>query len=168
MNVLTEQLPAVAGMVATPNSYCLVKGAGEAGMPLNAFDKALLDAGIGDTNLVRMSSIVPPSCERTAAFRLPAGGLIPVAYASYESQKPGETIAAAIAAGIPEDPSLPGVIMEYEAARPLEEVEQTVRQMVAEAFDYRHRALKEIHCTGIQHVVERCGAVFAGAVLWYK
>ena len=44
----------------TPTQYFLVSGASDGYMPLNAFDGALLQAGIGNTNLVRMSSIVPP------------------------------------------------------------------------------------------------------------
>ncbi len=168
MNTLTERAVTKFSMVKTPNIFCLVQGTGEARMPLNAFDMALLNAGVGDTNLVRMSSIVPPSCEMVDEVALPPGGLIPIAYASYESRTPGETISAAIAVGIPEDPSLPGVIMEYEDAESLDEVERIVRQMVVDAFDYRNRILKDVHSIGSEHVVENCGAAFAGAVLWYK
>lgn len=34
-------------------------GAGEGETGINAFDKALMDAGIADFNLVEMSSIIP-------------------------------------------------------------------------------------------------------------
>lgn len=155
-------------MVTTPNIYWLVKGKGEGNMPLNAFDQALLNAGVGDTNLVRMSSIVPPSAEEVESITLPKGGLIPVAYATYESSIPGEVISAAIAVGIPEDDTLPGVIMEHHGAESLEVVEATVRKMVVDAFDYRNRKLREVKSLGIEHTVEEHGSVFAGAVLWYK
>ncbi|HKJ46034.1 MAG TPA: arginine decarboxylase, pyruvoyl-dependent [Balneolales bacterium] len=155
-------------MVRTPNIYCLVKGAAEGTMPLNAFDNALLNAGVGDTNLMRMSSIVPPNCKQVREVSLPGGSLIPIAYASYESKISGEVISAAIAVGIPEDPALPGVIMEYEDATTLDVVEDKVRQMVIDAFDYRKRKLKEVKSVGIEHIVKKCGAVFAGAVLWYE
>lgn len=152
----------------TPNVYCLVKGSGEGFMPLNAFDQALLNAGVGDTNLVRMSSIVPPAAEEVHDLKLPLGGLIPVAYAIYNSSKKDEIISASIAIGIPEDPELSGVIMEHEDALPLSNVEQTVTDMVVDAFKYRNRKLKEVKTIGIEHVVIEHGAVFAGAVLWYK
>ncbi len=155
-------------MVKTPNIYWLVKGKGEGNMPLNAFDQALLDAGVGDTNLVRMSSIVPPAAEEVNHVVLPKGGLIPVAYAMYTSSNPGEVISAAIAVGIPEDPTLPGVIMEHEDAAPLEVVEARVRQMVIDGFAYRNRALKEVKSLGAEYVVQKHGSVFAAAVLWYK
>ncbi|MEX0720701.1 MAG: arginine decarboxylase, pyruvoyl-dependent [Balneolaceae bacterium] len=157
-------------MVPTPNLYCLVSGAAEGNTRLNAFDNALLEAGVGDTNLMRMSSICPPGAQQVSRdeIELPKGGLIPLAYASIDSQTPQMWIASAIAVGIPEDPEEPGVIMEFEDHTRLEYVENIVRQMVVDAFDYRDRALKEIKFTGIEHQVEKCGSTFAAAVLWYK
>ena len=157
-------------MVNTPNIYCLVKGASEGRTRLNAFDNALLNAGVGDTNLMRMSSILPPDAgERNISdIELPAGGLIPLAYAHIDSTTPGRYISSAIAVGIPEDDSQPGVIMEFEDHSRLTNVEEIVRQMVVDAFDYRKRALKEIKSIGIEHKVENCAATFAAAVLWYE
>jgi arginine decarboxylase len=155
-------------MVKNPQIFSLVKGAAEGNTPLNAFDFALLEAGIGDTNLVRMSSIIPPHCQQVPNIVLPKGALIPVAYASYTSTTPGETIAAAIGVGLPESPGEPGLIMEFEDAKPLEYVEQVVRQMVIDGFEYRKRKYRDILTIGIEHVVQKCGGVFAGAVLWYK
>ena len=155
-------------MVNTPNIYCLVKGAAEARMKLNAFDKALLNAGVGDTNLVRMSSILPPGARQVDSVDLPPGSLVPLAYASIESDKPGEVISSAIAVGIPENEEEPGVIMEFEDHNALDHVEATVKQMVTDAFEYRNRRLKEIKAIGIEHTVEQCGAAFAAAVIWYE
>lgn len=157
-------------MVQTPNIYCLVRGAAEGRTRLNAFDKALLNAGVGDTNLMRMSSILPPGAKHVAIndIQLPKGGLIPLAYATIDGNTPGRLISAAIAVGIPEDDSEPGVIMEYEDHANLDNVEGIVRQMVVDGFEYRNRKLKEIKSFGIEHKIDTCGAVFAAAVLWYK
>lgn len=157
-------------MVKTPNIYCLVSGAAEGNTRLNAFDNALLEARVGDTNLMRMSSICPPNAQEVSRddITLPGGGLIPLAYAHIDSQTPQTWIASAVAIGIPEDPTLPGVIMEFEDHTRLEYVETIVKQMVVDAFKYRKRALKEIKFMGIEHQVETCGATFAAAVLWYK
>lgn len=157
-------------MVKTPDIYCLVKGAAEGRTRLNAFDNALLEAGVGDTNLMRMSSILPPAATEVNVKEivLPKGGLIPLAYATIDSTTPGRIISAAIAVGIPEDDSEPGVIMEFEDHAPLATVEAIVRQMVIDGFEYRNRKLKEIKSIGIEHNVEQCAAVFAAAVLWYK
>lgn len=157
-------------MVRTPDSYCLVAGAAEGNTSLNAFDNALLEAGVGDTNLMRMSSILPPEAERVdiSEFELPKGGLIPLAYAHIDSDKPGEWISSAVAVGIPEDPTEAGVIMEFEDHCRLPEVEKVVRKMIEDAFEYRKRALKEIKVMGIEHQVQSCAATFAGVVLWYR
>ena len=77
-------------MVETPKVYCLVSGAAEGNTRLNAFDNALLEAGVGDTNLMRMSSICPPGAKEVSRdeIDLPGGGLIPLAYAHIDSQTP--------------------------------------------------------------------------------
>lgn len=155
-------------MVPTPNAYTLVKGAAEGPQLLNAFDNALLEAGVGDTNLVKMSSILPPNAQFVDQFNLPKGALIPVAYAAIERQEPGMTISASVAVGIPEDATQPGVIMEHHGVKPLADTEKIVMQMVRDAFSYRERPLKEIKSIGIEHTVAHCGAAFAAVVLWYK
>jgi|SRR5690554_1197078 len=157
-------------MSKTPNIYCLVAGAAEGNTRLNAFDKALLEARVGDTNLMRVSSICPPGAQEVSRddITLPGGGLIPIAYAQIDSQTPQSWIASAVAIGIPEDPNEPGVIMEYEDHTRLDYVESVVRQMVVDAFEYRNRALKEIKYMGIEHQIEKCASTFAAVVLWYK
>lgn len=157
-------------MVNTPNVFALVKGASEGRTRLNAFDNSLLNAGVGDTNLMRMSSILPPGASQKDIddLDLPKGGLIPLAYATIDSTTPGRYISSAIAVGIPEDETEPGVIMEFEDHSKLDNVENIVRQMVVDAFEYRNRELKEIKSIGIEHRVETCGSTFAAAVLWYE
>ncbi|MDZ7715032.1 MAG: arginine decarboxylase, pyruvoyl-dependent [Balneolaceae bacterium] len=157
-------------MAKTPNVFALVKGASEGRTRLNAFDNSLLNAGVGDTNLMRMSSILPPAASQRKIedFNLPKGGLIPLAYATIDSTTPGRFISSAIAVGIPKDNTEPGVIMEFEDHSKLDNVESIVRQMVIDAFEYRNRKLKEIKSIGIEHQVETCGSTFAAAVLWYE
>ena len=152
----------------TPDIFALVKGTGEGFMPLNAFDQALLNAGIGDTNLVRMSSIIPPRAQKVSDIELPPGALVPVAYGSITSSKSGQVISAAIAVALPENEDEPGVIMEHEDEAPLADVQDTVYNMAIEAFKYRDRTPGKITTIGAEHIVEKHGAVFAGAVLWYR
>lgn len=154
-------------MVRTPDRYFFAKGTSEGKTKLNSFDRALINAGIGDTNLIRLSSIVPPFCREIEPVKLPGGSLIPIAYASYSSEQPGEIIAASVAIGIPEDDSLPGLIMEYSTAREAEYVEKVARDMVLEGFRYRERKLKEIKSVVVSTRVESIATVFAGIVLWY-
>jgi len=154
-------------MAPVPDCYRLVSGSAEGRTPLNAFDKALLEAGVGDTNLIRVSSIMPPGAFEKKVLNLPKGGLIPIAYAAIDSTSKHEIISAAVAVGIPENEEEAGVIMEWEDTAPQEEVKNVVRQMVTDAFDYRNRSLKEIKLISAEHHVVECGAAFAGVVLWY-
>ncbi len=153
--------------IPTPTRYFLAAGASEGKTPLNAFDCALLDAGVGDCNLVKLSSILPPHCERVEPFKPTPGSLTPVAYAHMSATLPGEVIAAAVACGVPENPDEPGVIMEYSARGSAENAEAIVRDMVAYAFEARNRKLKEIQSISVEHRVEQLCSVFAAVVMGY-
>jgi arginine decarboxylase len=154
-------------VIQTPTKYFLVSGDSEGFSLLNAFDGALLNSGVGDTNLVRMSSILPPFCERIEPIVLPYGTLVPVAYASITSDLYGEEIGSAVAIGIPKDKSLAGLIMEYSAKGfAAKEVEQQVRKMVQAGMERRNREIETILSISATHKVVVNGATFAGVVLW--
>jgi len=150
----------------TPTHYFLVSGASEGLTPLNAFDGALLRAGIGDTNLVKMSSIVPPRCQLISPVPLPPGSLVPTAYASITSDIPGELISSAVAVALPREPHHPGLIMEYSARGSKAEIEETVRQMAMEGMKLRQREIKELKSIAVEHKVQKVGATLAAVVLW--
>jgi len=154
-------------MVKTPTKYFFVKGAAEGLTKLNAFDKSLLNSGIGDTNLIRLSSIVPPNCQEIEKVKIPGGSFVPIAYAGLTSDHAGEIISAGVAIGIPQDSTLPGLIMEYSAVSDRQSVEEMVKKMVIEGFRYRDRELKEIKTAVTSIKVIKTAAVFAGIVLWY-
>lgn len=154
-------------LLPDPSHYFMVAGSSEGPTPLNAFDNALLAAGIGDTNLVRMSSILPPRVEIMEPRPLPPGALVPVAYAEMTSSNPGETIAAAVAIAFPQDESLPGLIMEHHAAASREEVEAEVRRMAVAGMEHRRRPIKDVVVRGAEHVVGTTGCAYAAVVLWH-
>lgn len=153
-------------IIKQPTHYFIVAGQSEGYTELNAFDQALLEAGVGDTNLVRMSSILPPHCARIEPVALPYGALVPVAYADMTSSTPGEWIASAVAIGLPADPSLPGLIMEHHGVGRLDEIEAQVREMAVQGMGYRNREIRDVISIGAEHQVEKHGAAFAGVVLW--
>jgi arginine decarboxylase len=153
-------------IIQQPTHFFLVSGHAEGYTPLNAFDQALLNAGVGDTNLVRMSSILPPSCQRIEAVLLPYGALVPVAYADMTSSKPGEWVAAAVSVAVPVDPSLPGLIMEHHCIGRLEHCASLVREMAVQGMRYRNREIADVLVIGAEHQVTQNGAAFAGIVLW--
>ena len=63
---------------------------------LNAFDKALLKAGIGELNLVSVSSVIPIGAERIEPREMPMGAVTHCVLAQMRGCE-GETIAAGIA-----------------------------------------------------------------------
>jgi arginine decarboxylase len=145
-----------------------VSGSSDGFTLLNAFDGALLASGVGDTNLVKMSSILPPGCREMnpRPVSLPQGALVPIAYASLCSDVPGEVISAAVAIGIPEDETRAGLIMEYSARAEESVVKAQVRKMVQKGMELRNRAIKDIMAISATYSVAGIGAVFAGVVLW--
>jgi arginine decarboxylase len=155
-------------IIKTPTKFFLVSGSSEGFSLLNAFDGALLASGVGDTNLVRMSSILPPGCEQISPLPvpLPQGVLVPTAYASINSDVPGETISAAVAIGIPRDASRAGLIMEYSARAEEKVVLEQVKKMAEKGMEVRKRAIKEIMAISATYKVVTIGAVFAAVVLW--
>jgi len=154
--------------IPRPTRFFLTMGASEGYTPLNAFDGALLASKVGDVNLVKLSSILPPGCKRSREpWALEGGALTPVAYASITSHLPGETIAAAVAVAIPKNHEEPGVIMEYSARGSAQSAEKIVRQMAKEAFIMRGRELKQIVSTSVEHKVLNIGSTFAAVVFGY-
>ncbi|MBR6203870.1 MAG: pyruvoyl-dependent arginine decarboxylase [Candidatus Methanomethylophilaceae archaeon] len=63
---------------------------------LNAFDKALIKAGIGEQNLVSVSSVIPVGAERVEACEMPMGAITHCVLAQMRGCE-GETISAGIA-----------------------------------------------------------------------
>ncbi len=153
------------GLKDIPNKFFLVAGKGDAEYGLNAFDIALLNAGIGNTNLIKLSSILPPAAQEISPVKFKLGELISIAYASKTSTIKGEIIAAAIAVAIPEDRTLNGLIMEHSGPGTAEEIESIVIKKAELGMNYRKYKIKEIKSISIEHTTEDIGAVFAGAVL---
>ncbi len=152
-------------MLPTPTKVTLVSGSGVGETDLTAFDKALIEAGVGNLNLIRVSSILPPGVKVVDKLDIPPGSLTPVAYGCIASDQAGTLIAAAIGVGFTK--SAFGMIMEYSDLCSLEKAEGVVRDMVAEAFAARGLELAEVRVKGTERQVADHTSVFAAAVLWY-
>ena len=150
----------------TPTKYFLVCGCAEGFTELNAFDAALINAGVGNTNLVRVSSILPPRCEEVPPVQLPQGSLVPVAYSAITSDEPGTVLTAAVSIAYPVDEDHCGLIMEYHDLAPRDVVEEKVRQMALEGMKFRCQEVKGVKSVAAEHTVQKTGAAFAAVVLW--
>lgn len=152
-------------MLPLPKKYFVTAASCEGKTELTAFDGALLKARVGNTNLLKVSSILPPGCEYEPGLVIPPGSLVPIAYGSITCTEKGVKIAAAVAVGVAANSF--GVIMEFSGKCSREEAINQVTNMVKEAFAIRNIALDEIKTAATEHVVENIGCAFAAVPLWY-
>lgn len=135
-------------------NYCISQGVGKSVNHLPSFDRALLDAGVGNYNLVRLSSILPASCVRMPVEELPnnlkEGSLLPTAYSTISSDIIGETLVSTIGVGLPAEVTNVGVIMEYSVKGEnvtAEDALAVLESMIKEAFEVRGWELDNIITT---------------------
>lgn len=152
-------------MLPTPKKYFLTAAAAEGNTELTAFDNALLAGGIGNINLIRVSSILPPGAEYDPAMKIPPGSLVPTAYGYVCSDVPGELIAAAVGVGLSADTF--GVIMEFSGRASRKEAEQWIEAMLREAFASRGLELKDMKIAAVEHRVQKVGCALAAVPLFY-
>jgi arginine decarboxylase len=152
-------------MRTTVTMAAATAGHAEGGTVLNAFDNALLAAGLGNINLVKVSSIIPPDVDIIELPKLKPGALVPTAYAAITSDVRAQVIAAAVGYAVPDDPTKPGVIMEFHDVADRHTAEASVRQMLVESFEVRGETIRELKVVVAEHRVERLGCAVAAVVL---
>ena len=152
-------------MTKTVTLAAATAGHAEGGTALNAFDNALLAAGIGNINLIKISSILPPDVPVVDLPKIKPGALVPTAYAAMTSETPGELVAAAVGYAIPDDPAKNGVIMEFHGVATRDEAEQRIRAMLDEAFRVRGETIADMRVVAVDHRVERVGCALAAITL---
>ena len=152
-------------MTKTVTMAAATAGHAEGGTTLNAFDNALLAAGIGNINLIKISSILPPEVPIIELPKIKLGALIPKAYAAMTSESPGQTVAAAVGYALPDDPAKNGVIMEFHGVATKAEAERQIHLMLEEAFRVRGETIRERGVVAAEHTVERVGCALAAITL---
>lgn len=121
----------------------VTSGTGEGKTKINAFDRALLDAGIGDYNLIKLSSVIPESSEvevgRPELKEADYGDKLYIVLS--ESREDREGYEAWAGLGWTQEESGKGIFME--ASRDSkEEVEETIKLEIEDAKTYRDEDLK--------------------------
>ncbi len=150
-----------------PKYFSLVTGKAEGNTKLTAFDNALLSANVGDYNIVKISSIIPPGCVFISDFKIDSGSIVYCAYGFIICDLPGEIISSAVAVVVPNDYAIePGLIMEYSSRCIKNASEEKVKSMAIEGMTYRKKDIKDILVISSEHKVEKIGAVFSGVLLW--
>lgn len=129
--------------------YCLIKGTGMGKYAISSFDSALLSAGVGNYNLVRVSSILPPGCQRSRTISSPLGSVLFTAYATLTTKEVTK-IASAVAVAIPKEPTECGVIMEYSDNTDKDIAINIVEHLAEEAMYKRGISYREIVSIGVE------------------
>lgn len=80
----------------------IVSGKDEGPTKLNAFDNALTNAGIGDVNLIKVSSMLGTNTTVEKLPKLKAGAMVNCVLSQVTSNTPGDTITAVVAVAIGE------------------------------------------------------------------
>jgi arginine decarboxylase len=152
---------------SAPNLIWLTQGTAEGDTRLNAFDNALIAAGIGQFNLVKVTSVAPEYASvASEPIAIEAGAVVPAVLASTQSSQPGEVITACIGIGFGKGSH--GMIMEHAGPGHPEEMEPIVRRMIDESFARRGLSLERVVVRSATHRVERMGAAVSAVVLWWR
>ena len=156
----------------TPNAIWPTKGHAEGATLLNAFDNALLAAGIGNLNLMKLSSIVPANVTvldaRPTTFE--HGALLPCVFSRVESDVPGEMLAAGIGIALRDEG---GVMFEYHAkglhVDPYEDVCNTLETMIEDGCTHRGWGIGDyrVKIVTSSHTVKIYGCALAAVPLWW-
>jgi arginine decarboxylase len=108
-----------------PTKFFLTKGVGIHKEKLTSFELALRDAKIEKFNLVKVSSILPPSCKKIPIGEglpeLKPGQVIYCVMSQNETNEPNRQIVASIGCAIPADFNQYGYISEHHAFGETEE-----------------------------------------------
>lgn len=136
-------------------------------MILLLFDNALINAGMSNYNLLKVSSILPINCTQEKSISLVEGSPLLVAYGSITSNLLGSTISSAVSIAVPQNNNEIGIIMEFSGYCNKILAEQEVENMAERAMHYHNISIKKIICSSIETIVEHdYHTVFSGVALW--
>jgi len=140
----------------------ITSGRAEGPTKLNAFDNALLDAKIGDVNLIKVSSILPSGTEIVPVPKFSAGDMVNCVLAYESSEVEEDLISAAVAVAVSD---YFGCVVENTGInQDPENVKNEAESMVRYMMDVRGLNIKEIITVNKSHIVKKQGAVVAALV----
>ena len=140
----------------------ITSGKAEGPTKLNAFDNALLNAGIGDVNLIKVSSITPVGTELVELPKLPAGMMVNTVISYVSSDKEGDELCAVLAMATSDEL---GCVVEHgginqDPRRVREEAEKMVKYMMQE----RGLEINDLIIKCQNHRVKKQGAAVSALV----
>ncbi|NYB26864.1 MAG: arginine decarboxylase, pyruvoyl-dependent [Methanobacteriaceae archaeon] len=140
----------------------ITSGKAEGPSKLNAFDNALLAAGIGDVNLIKVSSIIPTGAEIVELPQFPAGKMVNTVLSYVSSSREGDQLCAVIAVAISDEL---GCVVEHGGInQDPEKVKGEALDMVNSMMRIRGLEIKDIIIKCQEHRVKNQGAAIAAVV----
>lgn len=140
----------------------IVSGKDEGPTKLNAFDNALSNAGIGDVNLIKVSSMLAGNAEICELPELKAGAMVNCVLSEVTSDNPGDVITAVIAVAIGEEL---GCVVETTGINDdLNETIDEAKNMVKYMMEKRDVEIKEMIVEYSTAEVENIASVIASVV----
>ncbi len=144
----------------------ICSGIGRGSTLLNAFDNALISAGVGNYNLLKVSSIIPPNVEIVNIIDVKPGSILPIAYGCLISNEDGKIISSAVSIAIPKDKNSIGVIMEVSGYFDEEKARKLAYEMAIEGMKMRNIEIDFIEVSSTSAIVEGPTCVFSGVALF--
>lgn len=140
----------------------IVSGNDEGPTKLNAFDNALSDAGIGDVNLIKVSSMLAGNAEVCELPKLKAGSMVNCVLSEVTSDNPGDEITAVIAVAIGSE--LGCVVETSGINESLDEIIDKAEEMVEYMMDRRGVQTERLIVESSTATVDKTASVVASVV----
>ncbi len=140
----------------------IVSGSDEGPTKLNAFDNALSDAGIGDVNLIKVSSMLAGNVEINELPKLKAGAMVNCVLSEITSDVSGDEITAVIAVAIGEE--LGCVVETTGKNKDADDLIEEAKMMVEYMMEKRGVEIKELIVEYSTATVSKIASVVASVV----
>ena len=140
----------------------IVSGSDEGPTKLNAFDNALTDAGIGDVNLIKVSSMLAGNAEISELPKLKAGAMVNCVLSEVTSDVPGDEITAVIAVAIGTE--LGCVVETTGKNKEADDLIEEAKMMVEDMMEKRGVEIKDLIVECSTTTVSKTASVVASVV----
>lgn len=140
----------------------IVSGKDEGPTKLNAFDNALSDAGIGDVNLIKVSSMLGKNTEIVDLPALRPGAMVNCVLSEVTSDVFGEMITAVVAVAIGDE--LGCVVEASGKDKDPEDLKNEAKEMVEYMMDRRGVEIRNLIVESSTMTVSEIGSVVSAVV----
>ena len=140
----------------------IVSGKDEGPTKLNAFDNALSKAGIGDVNLIKVSSMLAGNAKIQILPKLKAGAMVNCVLSEVTSDNPGDVITASVSLAIGEE--LGCVVEASGINKDVDEVIRESKEMVEYMMEKRGVEIKKLYTEVSTTTVEKIASAVAAVV----